>query len=129
MKILSINFDYYELPSGMDSVEQFIEHIEKQKSMFVKLKQFLVGECIFPYLVAEDVKEVYLNTTQIDVISEEDATVLTRAEYDSRLKEVVTEKCVNCSNYMGNCETDDLEGHRGMMSLDGACYMFEKLGE
>ncbi len=72
---------------------------------------------------------VYLNISKMDIISEEDATVLTRAEYDCRLKQVVAEKCVHCSRYSEDCEDDDLHGHRGMISLDGVCCMFDKIEE
>ncbi len=129
MKIVSIGYDYYELPNGIGSLEDFIKFIERQKGIFIKLKQFQTDECVFPYLVAEDVKDVYLNISKMDIISEEDATILTRVEYDCRLKKVVAEKCIHCSRYSEDCECDNLDGHRGTISLDGFCTLFDKVEE
>lgn len=129
MKTISINYDFYELPREFDSLEDFVGYLEQQKSMFIKLKQFQTNECVFPYLVAEDVKDIYLNISRMDMIKEEDATVLTRAEYDSRLKRLVAEKCIHCSHYSEACEGDNLNGHRDSISLDGACPMFDEKDE
>ncbi len=126
MKILSIDYDYYEYPQNINSLEEFIRLLETSNSAFIKLTQFQTENCCYPYFVKEDVSEIYLNISKMDHIQEEEVTVLTREVYDARLRKIVASKCVHCEQYSEDCEGDNLTGHRSMISLDGECSMFRK---
>ena len=123
MTILEIDYDYYMLPEGMESLAEFIGFLNAPHDAFIKLTRFETANCVAPYFVEEDVKTVYLNTAVIPSVNEIEGTVLSRAEYDARLAEVVKSKCVGCTSYYVD-GGDNLEGHRGCLSLDGDCYAF-----
>lgn len=126
MKVLEIDFEYYYYPEGISCIEDFIAYANAHYSSFIALTRFETHDCFYPYLVEEDTKEYYVNISFIGKIREADATILSRAEYDARLGQVVKNKCVNCTHYEENLEGDNLTGHRDKLSLDGECWMFEK---
>ena len=82
-----------------------------------------------PYLIKDDVKTVYLNVSKIESVNEAEIDVLSREEYDARLKEVVAEKCVDCEYYTEDTKGDNLKGHREKLSLDGECRYYKKKSE
>ena len=53
-------------------------------------------------------------------------TVLSHNEYDSRLEQIVKNKCVDCVNYSDDAIGDNLIGHREKISLDGECWAYKK---
>lgn len=126
MKILEIDYDYYCYPQNISNIEDFIKYANGNYNSFIKLTRFETENCVFPYFIEEDTKEVYVNIATMKNITEEEVTVLCRKEYDARLEAVVKSKCINCANYKEDSEGDNLIGHRGKMSLDGKCYGFEK---
>lgn len=126
MKIIEIDFAYYCYPNGVSCIKEFVEFLNSNYNSFIELKQILTDNCAYPYFVSEDIKTVYLNVATIKNISEEDVTVLSRAEYDARLSEVVKEKCISCVHYEEDTEGDSLKGHRDSLTLDGECWAYKK---
>ena len=127
MLVLHINYDYYKLPQSILSLEGFIQYANQHYSSFIPLIQYQTNNCTFPYLIAEEVKTVYVNVAKVEQICAEEATIIpTRKEYDDRLKCIVREKCMNCQHYEEDANGDNLSGHRDKLTLDGECWMYEK---
>lgn len=126
MKILEIDYDYYSYPQGISSIEEFISYINRNYNSFISMTQFEVENCAFPYLIEEEKKQKYLNVSQMKCVTEVDATVLPKIEYDARLEQVVRTKCVDCTYYTEVVNGDNLKGHRGKITLDGDCWGFVK---
>lgn len=126
MKILEIDFDLYQFPKQISSLEEFMQYATKNYNSFIPMVQYQTENCVFPYLIEEDVKTVYLNVAKMDKICVEDATVLCREEYNARLEKVIKQKCVSCEYYEEDCEGDNIQGHGDMISLDGECLRYEK---
>ncbi len=126
MKILEIDFDLYKFPEQISSIEEFIQYADENYNSFIPMVQYQTENCVFPYLIEEEVKTVYLNVAKMDKICAEDATVLCRAEYNARLEKVIKQKCVNCEHYEEDFDGDNIHGHGDMISLDGKCLMYEK---
>lgn len=82
--------------------------------------------CSFPYFVNEDIKTVYINFSNISEICEEEVTVLSRSEYDKRLKTVVEHNCIDCEHYEEDMLEDNLKSHSVNINLDGFCHFYFK---
>ena len=50
------------------------------------MTRFETEKCAFPYFVAEDVKDVYVNVAAMGKITEEEATILDRVTYNKHLE-------------------------------------------
>lgn len=130
MKLLKIDYNYYCYPSGIDSLEELQKYLNANHASFIRLTTYKEEECVFPYLVKEGTDTVLLNISNISSVQEVDATILSRKEYDERLRHVVMERCVNCENYEDHSnDGDNLRGHRSNISLDGACFLFKRNGD
>ncbi len=125
MKVLLLDGIPCMYPEGIDSIEEFIEYANENFSSFIPIIEYVTTECVYPYLVEEDVRERYVNLSLINSIMEDEVEVLTREEYDERLSELRDEICVNCTDYEEDSEGDNLKGHRNHMNLDGYCPYFE----
>ena len=88
------------------------------------MEMFDTENCNVPYLIKEEASERYVNIAKMTYFREVTATVLTKEEYDLRLKEIVQSKCTGCVSYTEDSEGDNLSGHRGKISLDGKCYWY-----
>lgn len=125
MKILHFNFEYYYYPEGISCLDDFVAYANEHYHTFIKLIRLEDENCKFPYFIREGTEPAYVNIAAITRLSEVEATVLGREEYDKRLAQVVKEKCVNCVHYEENKEGDNLKGHRENLSLDGECWDYE----
>ncbi|MCL2696129.1 MAG: hypothetical protein FWE69_07375 [Clostridiales bacterium] len=128
MKVLTLGYIRYAYPHGIHTLADFAAFINNSERAFIPLQQFGERNCVFPFLVEEDKKTVYVNFKTVPTIYEEEVTVLSREEYDRRLEKVVLEKCVECVNYKEDSE-DNMRGHRDKLCLDGTCYEFEKIAQ
>lgn len=126
MKVLDLDYSYYYYPQGIDGLDEFVEYANKHYDSFIKLKCFETEKCVFPYLISDHTKDIYVNVASLGKISEVEVTVLSASEYDARLKQVVAEKCIDCVHYKEETEGDNLKGHRDRISLDGECWGYEK---
>ena len=126
MKILEIDYEYYYYPKGISCLEDFIAYANEQYHTFMELTHFETGNCVFPYFIREETRRVYVNIATMEKISEVEATVLCRSDYDTRLEQVVKQKCMDCVHYEEDTEGDNLKGHREKLSLDGECWGYEQ---
>lgn len=67
-----------------------------------------------------------MNIGAIKEFIEMDIKILPREEYDRRLKQAVSKRCLTCESYEEACVGDNLEGHRDKLSLDGCCEFYTK---
>lgn len=126
MRILEIDYDYYYYPQGISCIDEFASYTNDNYNTFIKLTRLETENCAFPYFISEETKQVYLNIATIKVMTEVEATVLARLDYDIKLEQVVKNKCINCLHYEEDAEGDNLKGHRDKISLDGECWAYEK---
>ncbi len=119
-------YKYYLYPEGCSGIEDFLKYATGQNHSFVRLSYLDNSNCRPPFFIREDIKTVYLNIATVSVICEEDVTVLSREDYDNRLKDVIKKKCFDCADYI---EGEDIESHRKMLSLNGECWNYEKRPE
>lgn len=127
MKVLKADYEYYYYPEEIDNFSDLLQYLNDNYNKFIPLVHFLEDNCLAPYFVQEDVTKVYLNVGQINLINEEEVTVLSRKEYDERLKKVIASKCVGCTRYEEDSQGEDLKDHRNNISLDGECSFYEKI--
>ena len=126
MKVITTDgYPRYKYPDGIESLEDFISMINSNRQPFIRMQQFDEDNCVYPFLVEEDVKIGYVNFMRISEIHEEEVTLLSRDEYDLRLEKCVRGKCIECVHYREDC-ADLLHGHRNMICLDGTCHGFMK---
>ena len=118
---------HYRFPPEYNSIDSLIQHINTGEQRFIKLTQFQTDNCVYPYYIESETKEIYLNFSPISIVEEEEIYVLSKEEYDEKLKQCVEEKCVNCVHYKEDLEGDYLAGHRERLSLDGECWAFEEI--
>ena len=126
MKILEIDYGYYYYPQNISCMDDFIKHINSHYNSFIKLTHLEMENCVFPYFIMEETKEVYVNVATMNKIMETEITVLPRHDYDIRLEQVIKKKCIDCVHYKENANGDNLKGHREKISLDGECWEYEK---
>lgn len=121
------NYLYYKLPEGMNTIGEFIEYLNKNYNSFVELWQFIEEGCSAPYFIEEELKteKQYVNVATIHRVAEGVVTVLSRCEYEERLRKIVSEKCIHCQNYVDDGCTD-LGSYFEKINLDGYCPGFEK---
>lgn len=130
MKVLRIgDFDYYCYPEGISNLEVFIAYANAHYHSFVKMRKLETNNCVAPYFIREDMKELYVNIAQMREVTELDnAVILERTEYEARLAQIVNTKCIHCKHYTEELEGDNLSGHREKLTLDGECWMYHKKG-
>ena len=126
MKILEMDYDYYYYPENITCIKDFIDLANQQYNSFIQLTQFETERCVFPYLIKEDTTQVYVNVANLNKIQEVEATVLCRLDYEAKLEQAVKNKCTDCIHYEEDLEEENLEGHRGKLSLDEKCPWYQK---
>ena len=126
MKALNIDYEYYLYPENTSSIEDFMDYIDKSENKFIPLMQLYEdNNCIAPYFIDEDKERYYLNVDTINKFHETEITLLSKAEYDSRLAELVSIICVDCINYEEDKKGENLNNFRDKLRLDGYCYAKE----
>lgn len=126
MKVLEIDLQYYYYPEGISCIEDFIAYANEHYNTFIELTRLENDNCVYPYCIKEETKKFYLNVAKIDMVCEAEATIISRADYDSRLENLVKTKCTCCVNYEEDSVPDNLGGHRDKLCLDGNCWFYEK---
>ncbi|MBQ7828267.1 MAG: hypothetical protein IJ386_08390, partial [Clostridia bacterium] len=99
IKLLEVGYEYYRYPEGVSDIEGFVALAAENYHGFVKMEMFDTENCNFPYLIKEEASERYVNIAKMTYFREVTATVLTKDEYDLRLKEIVQSKCTGCVSY------------------------------
>jgi len=125
MKVLNIGDSRYKYPHDIKNLEDFILLINSKAQIFIQMQEFDEENCVFPFLVEEDRKTVYVNCMNVSEIFEEEITLLSRSEYEYKLEKCIQDKCLDCAFYTEDSE-DNMRGHRNMLCLDGTCDCFTK---
>ena len=106
-KLLQLDSNYYRFPEGIKTADEFAQFANNSSQKFVKLTMYSEEHCMEPYFIEEDKRTVWVNLSQITYIEEIDGEVLSRTDYECRLRQVVREKCLDCVNFLG--DPDNLE--------------------
>lgn len=126
MKVLYFNGSYYQFPNGIMNINDMNNYIKESKEIFIPFIRYETENCVHPYYIREEIKQVLINFSSVCEIEECEINVLSKKQYDERLLvcvEEVCSYCVNCSE--DNC--DDMKGHRERINLDGECFWKEEM--
>ena len=118
MKVLNINSEYYLFPASNTNFDDFAKSISCEKEKFIKLRRLVENECVHPYYVLEEIKEVYVRVDSIDEFYEDEIVILSREEYDKLLKNIQSKLCTLCA------ENGFCEDYKDKLCLDGKCAEF-----
>ena len=122
LKGIFYHFNYYILPE-----DKTIEQLSGQ----VTLQKLGIGDenlgSIPPYFIDSLVETVTLDIDNPSHLASCDVFVLTKDEYDERLRKLVDTKCKGCSSFGG--DSADLSGHYIEMDLDGMCCLRREPGD
>ena len=127
MKLLKLDSEHYAFPKGINNIDEFAKFANENNQKFVKLTMYSDMHCVAPYFVEEDKKTVFVNLGQVTWIEEVDGEVMSRVEYERRLRDIVRKKCATCDHFKG--DFDNLDGHYDTLSLDGYCWRYENTTE
>ena len=127
IKLLQLDSNYYRFPEGINTADEFAEYANNSGQKFVKLTLYSGEHSVEPYFIEEDKRTIWVNLSQIPFIEEIDGEVLSRIDYERRLRQVVRQKCLDCVNFQG--DPDNLDGHYERLCLDGRCWSYEKRDE
>ncbi len=122
-KIVKIDYLYYSYPEGITNIDELADFFNRSTVRFFKMTRLEQEHCVAPYFIEEESTVVYLNPACYHTFEEVEATVLSRKEYEERLREVVRTKCASCVNFVDN---DDLSGHYEKLRLDGFCWSYSE---
>ena len=75
-------FEYYIFPEEYDSIEEFTDAVSAGNAGFLRLVRLPAEECEPPYFIAEDCREVFLNSRAIRSIAEEMVYLLPEEEFE-----------------------------------------------
>ncbi|HIW72979.1 MAG TPA: hypothetical protein H9684_01515 [Firmicutes bacterium] len=124
MRVINIGGDAYLYPEGIYSMEDFVAYVNLSGSKFIRMRCLYSDNCVPPYFVREDCGTCYVNFSAVSVMEEAEVTLLSREEYDARLREVLPHCCRGCVDFDEN-EDDLLEGRRNYVGLDGYCPYYQ----
>ena len=110
MKVLYISAfsENYLYPNGVNSVEEFKDYLENYDGKFLPLRRLFETNCVSPYYILEEIKEV---------------VVLDREQYDKMLENIKKRLCVSCED-RDECLSSKKEEYREKICLDGSCDEF-----
>lgn len=86
--------------------------------------QLSQDKCIPPYFTVEGFSSASITIADCGKVFPLTAYVMTQAEYDERLRDIVCRRCPGCTRY-GN-DASDLSGHYEEVSLSGQCLEREE---
>ena len=123
MKVLNCNYEYYLFPDGINSLKEFVDYVNQHFNTFIPLVRLKTDNCVAPYFIEEDRQLSYVNFSSISSITEEEAEVMPRKEYDVRLEQTARTKCVNCHYFEASEPLCD-DNTRSFLCLNGKCSLF-----
>lgn len=130
MKIKALCLDemtVYQYPEGITSLDAFMQFVNATRGRFIPLYRFDTKNCVSPYYIEEDKTCIYVNFSAISTVEEEEIHVLSKAEYDIRLNELIESKCTYCVHNNEDMKETDLKSYRNNLCLDGNCFLFEEI--
>ena len=123
MKVLNLNGDFYLYPKDSASTDAFANMLENNDKKYIKLRKLIEKNCVSPYYILEEIKEVHIRVDSIDEISEEEVVILERDEYEKMLINVKKKLCAR-RDERDECFSDSKEEFREKLCLDGSCFEF-----
>ncbi len=123
MKVLSINGEFYLYPSNCATPDEFSAFLSSDDSKFIKIRKLFENNCVSPYYILEEIKEVWLSVASIDEFYEEEVVIFDREEYEKMLQNVKKKLCARCED-KDECFNDKKEEYREKLCLDGTCFEF-----
>ena len=125
MKVLHISAfgENYLYPNGVNSVEEFKSFLENYESKFLPLRRLFEKNCVSPYYILEEIKEVFVSVAHIDEFFEQEVVVLDREQYEKMLENIKNNLCASCED-RGECLSSKREVYREKICLDGTCDEF-----
>ena len=128
--VLLINGDdrVFHLPEDVTDFDEMLDFVNENIGCFVKLYKIDCHDCIYPYVIDEYIEytPVSLNFTTLPGFEFDELFVLTKEEYDGRLRELIDKNCGDCIHYE---EGDDIDSHRNHMCLNGCCSNYQPRNE
>ncbi|MBE5759600.1 MAG: hypothetical protein E7332_06180 [Clostridiales bacterium] len=109
---------YYLYPKKYPDYNSFLVYLAENKAVNVTELRF--HKCLPPYFAEDGMTKTDIFIENENDIIDRDVFLLSRAEYDERLREKVCAICPGCLRYGGDAE--DLTGHHEEMTLDGKCF-------
>ncbi len=126
IKTAHLNINPVKYPQGITTLEEFVQFLNTTTDTFVKLEVYNEDDCVDPFFIEGKTKTIYFNLHSVRHITEETIHILSKEEYDARLKEVIAQKCIHCAHYSPDVCEEDFNSHRNHINLNGECYSFEK---
>lgn len=111
---------YYLLPEGYDTAEALADAVEDGLGELT-LPRLNDTKCMAPYFSDKAPEAVRITLDPEKPLFPCEVELMTQAEYDDRLRKVVTAFCPGCRNFGG--DADDLTGHHEEISLDSVCFI------
>ncbi len=129
MKVLLWNeCERYYYPESILTLDAFVEYADAHRHKLIPLYMLATDNCVHPFYIEEEKKLCYLNVSSVSSISEDDVEVLSRSEYENRLRQVINAFCIHCVSYEEDSNSDHLKnfmkgcastGHAGPMKRSG----------
>lgn len=122
MKLLAFFYDnqYYLLPEGYPTVDDLADAVTDGLGELT-LTRLNDTKCMAPYFSDKAPEAVRITLDPEKPLFPCEAELMTQAEYNDRLRKVVTAFCPGCRNFEGDAE--DLTGHHEEISLDSVCFI------
>lgn len=117
MKTFYYKANIYEMPEEKPR-QIFIEEIKENP--IVALRLYKEDHCMAPYFIKEETQTVLLEIDEPERIIETEAVLLSKEEYDRKLRKQVIEKCAGCLRY--DNDSNNLTGNDTELTLDGMCF-------
>lgn len=123
MKVLNIDGEYFLYPNGINSVDEFSVLLDTYNHKFIKIRKLFEKNCVSPYYIFEEIKEIHLSVSNINEFVEEEVVILNRDEYEKLLNNVKNKLCSRCEE-REDCFANQKEEYRESLCLDGTCFGF-----
>ncbi len=130
MKIKVLRVDeitVYQYPERITSLMAFMQLVNAAKGRFIPLYRYDTKNCVPPYYIEEEKTYTYVNFSGVHTVEEEEIHVLSKAEYDARLSDLIETKCIYCVHNEDDMKDTDLKSYRDNLCLDGNCFFFEEI--
>ncbi len=121
MKLSAFFYDnqYYLFPESYGTVEALANAVADGLGE-ITLTRLNDTKCMAPYFSNKAPEKVLLTIDHEKFIFPCEVELMTQAEYDNRLRKVVTAFCPGCPNFS---DAEDLTGHHEEISLDSVCFI------
>ena len=123
MKVLNIDGEYFLYPKDVENVDEFAVFLDESMRKFIKIRKLFEKDCVRPYSVLEEIKEVHLSVQNITEFFDEEVVILNRDEYEKMLNNVKAKLCSKCDEHDECLKNND---YKEKLCLDCTCCDFYK---